>query len=72
MNEETKVIARFSFTKVLIWVALVLSVMIPFISLGASITALILAGPEDKEEVYTVSIISIAIAAFFTIINFIW
>ena len=70
--EEVVVVSKFSLPKLLIWVALVFSVMLPFVSLGASITALIMTSPEEKEEVYTVSTISIVLAAFFTIMTFIW
>jgi hypothetical protein len=76
MNEETKqedvIIYKFSIAKLLIWVSVVFAVMIPFVSLGASITAMMMAEEENKKEVYTVSAISIALATFFTIMNFIW
>lgn len=76
MNEENKqeefvVVAKFSFAKILMWVSVPLAVIIPFVSLGASITALILATPEEKDEINIVCPIAIAVASFFTIMNFI-
>ena len=68
-QQEVVVVSKFSFAKVLMWVSLPLAVMIPFISLGASITALILATPEDKKEINIVCPIAIAVAAFLTIMN---
>ena len=69
VQEEVVVVAKFSFAKILMWVSVPLAVIIPFISLGASITALILATPEDKDEIYIVCPIAIAVAAFLTIMS---
>ena len=62
---------KISWRKILCWVALMLSTMIPVASIGAAITSLSLENDEKKDEAPIVCYIAIGVSSFILITGFI-
>ena len=76
MNDEIKENGstnegKISWCKILCWVALMLSTMIPVASIGAAITSLSLEVEGQKDEVSIINYIAIGVSSFILITGFI-
>ena len=65
-NEE-----KISWRKILCWVALMLSTMVPVASIGAAIASLSLEDDDKKDESRVICYISIGVSSFILITGFI-
>ena len=76
MNDEIKENGstsegKISWRKILCWVALMLSTMVPIASIGAAITSLSLETDDKKDEAPIVCYIALGVSCFILIMGFI-